>query len=200
MTDFLKNIRAGHNPSRQRQSGKKQSGITRKNYDAHNYSSQERRNPTDRRTIISRFNKDADSLPPSIKDSMPFIKEHISQIASSMEKIAEIKEILSKEQIKEYREIGKFFENLNTILVKKIIPALDKPMDLKQEKNGVKKKFKSVSLGDHNTKEEVLSIIKTMRKNGATFVAIANYLKEQDIPTFSGRGEWHAQTIHRLYR
>nr|NJM03756.1 cbb3-type cytochrome c oxidase subunit II [Desulfobacula sp.] len=54
------------------------------------------------------------------------------------------------------------------------------------------------TLGTHYTKDEILSLIRTMRKKKATFAAIADYLKEKGIPTFSGRGEWHAQTIHRL--
>ena len=56
----------------------------------------------------------------------------------------------------------------------------------------------SYASGTHYTKDDILSIIETMRKDGATFAIIADYLKEKGIPTFSGRGEWHAQTIHRL--
>jgi hypothetical protein len=55
---------------------------------------------------------------------------------------------------------------------------------------------------DGNTKllprEAVMEIITTMREQGATFDQVANHLIELGQPTFSGRGEWHAQTIHRL--
>ena len=48
------------------------------------------------------------------------------------------------------------------------------------------------------SREEVMDIIYTMREQGATFDQVATRLVELGQPTFSGRGEWHAQTIHRL--
>ena len=47
-------------------------------------------------------------------------------------------------------------------------------------------------------REAVMNIIYTMRDEGVTFGQIAAHLVELKQPTFSGRGEWHAQTIHRL--
>jgi hypothetical protein len=47
-------------------------------------------------------------------------------------------------------------------------------------------------------REQVMDIIHTMRKQGATYDQIAKHLVGLGQPTFSGRGEWHAQTIHRL--
>jgi len=47
-------------------------------------------------------------------------------------------------------------------------------------------------------REEVMTIIHTMRDEGATYDQIAKHLVNLGQPTFSGRGEWHAQTIHRL--
>jgi len=44
----------------------------------------------------------------------------------------------------------------------------------------------------------VMDIIESMRKKGATFDEVAKRLVDLGQPTFSGRGEWHAQTIHRL--
>ncbi len=48
-------------------------------------------------------------------------------------------------------------------------------------------------------REEVMTIIHTMRNEGATYDQIAKHLVDLGQPTFSGRGEWHAQTIHRLF-
>lgn len=47
-------------------------------------------------------------------------------------------------------------------------------------------------------REEIMNIIHTMRDEGATYDQIAKHLVDLGQPTFSGRGEWHAQTIHRL--
>ncbi len=48
------------------------------------------------------------------------------------------------------------------------------------------------------SREEAMATIYRMREQGATFNQIANYFKEINQPTFSGKGQWHAQTIHRL--
>lgn len=47
-------------------------------------------------------------------------------------------------------------------------------------------------------REEIMDIINSMREQGATYDQVAKYLTDLGQPTFSGRGEWHAQTIHRL--
>jgi hypothetical protein len=47
-------------------------------------------------------------------------------------------------------------------------------------------------------KDEVMELIQTMREEGSTYNEIAAHLAGLDLPTFSGRGKWHAQTIHRL--
>jgi hypothetical protein len=48
------------------------------------------------------------------------------------------------------------------------------------------------------SREQVMDIIYTMRDQGATFDQVAKRLIDLGQPTFSGRGEWHAQTVHRL--
>jgi len=48
------------------------------------------------------------------------------------------------------------------------------------------------------SREAIMDIIYGMREKGATYDEVANQLISLGQPTFSGRGEWHAQTIHRL--
>ena len=58
---------------------------------------------------------------------------------------------------------------------------------------------KTVSAGaELMSRESIMDIIHTMREEGATYDQVASRLIELGQPTFSGRGEWHAQTIHRL--
>ncbi len=47
-------------------------------------------------------------------------------------------------------------------------------------------------------RDEIMDIINSMREEGATYDQVAKRLIDLGQPTFSGRGEWHAQTIHRL--
>ncbi|MCD4742045.1 MAG: hypothetical protein K8R67_06140 [Desulfobacteraceae bacterium] len=43
-----------------------------------------------------------------------------------------------------------------------------------------------------------MDVIYGMREKGATYDDVAAQLISLGQPTFSGRGQWHAQTIHRL--
>lgn len=47
-------------------------------------------------------------------------------------------------------------------------------------------------------RKEIMDMIHEMREKGDTFDQVAQRLIALGQPTFSGRGEWHAQTIHRL--
>lgn len=48
------------------------------------------------------------------------------------------------------------------------------------------------------SKKYILKFIEKLRNNNMTYEQIAKYLTENNYPTFSGRGRWHAQTIHRI--
>ncbi len=75
----------------------------------------------------------------------------------------------------------------------------DKPIVRKRKKVGSKKSTAASSANKKLlSRETVMDIIHTMRAEGATFDQVASRLIELGQPTFSGRGEWHAQTIHRL--
>lgn len=81
--------------------------------------------------------------------------------------------------------------------VQKIKPA--KPILRKRKKTAAKTDKKKTST-DHKllSRDAVMDIINSMRDEGATFDQVASHLVKLGQPTFSGRGEWHAQTIHRL--
>jgi hypothetical protein len=49
-----------------------------------------------------------------------------------------------------------------------------------------------------NFREEVLTTIRKLRENGLSYQKIALELDNKGIPTFSGRGKWHAPTIQKL--
>lgn len=68
-------------------------------------------------------------------------------------------------------------------------PAVEPPV--KKRKRVSRKK-------DDPRRLRVMEIIESMRQENATYHEIAMQLEEEDLPTFSGRGKWHAQTVHRL--
>jgi len=74
-----------------------------------------------------------------------------------------------------------------------------KPVILKRKKNEKKNaNSEKLSIAKRLGRDEIMGIIHKMRREGAIFDQIAKHLIVLGQPTFSGRGEWHAQTIHRL--
>jgi hypothetical protein len=49
-------------------------------------------------------------------------------------------------------------------------------------------------------RKEVINLIIALRKEGKSFKHVAVYLGEQNIPTFSGKGVWHAPTVANLLK
>jgi hypothetical protein len=81
-----------------------------------------------------------------------------------------------------------------------VAPAeLERPV-VRKRKKLIPQKAEEAVLADSGLlgRDAVMDIIHTMRSQGATFDQVAARLIELGQPTFSGRGEWHAQTIHRL--
>ena len=135
------------------------------------------------------FNAGMDDLAMQLEEFLPNLVDTISTMAEHVEKLATINEMRMESAIRRDNAVADFFENLGKVVAE--APAAD---DMPIPPRATT----SYASGTHYTKDDILSIINNMRDQGATFAMIAEYLREKGIPTFSGRGEWHAQTIHRL--
>jgi hypothetical protein len=47
-------------------------------------------------------------------------------------------------------------------------------------------------------RDAVIDLILGLRQDGMTYKEIAQHLEDENIPTFSGKGAWHAQTVHKV--
>jgi len=119
-----------------------------------------------------------------LRDVTPSLKQFLTDMAESEKRIADAKERKARAEIKAAQALSDIVESIKS----QDISALNL-------KNPNKKPMKPMK--EHHKK--VSKIIKTMRSKGSTFVEIASYLDKENIATFSGRGKWHAQTVHRFY-
>lgn len=118
----------------------------------------------------------------------------------------------SKKPVPEKKSVSKkSFEN-HYVTKKKSVPDIPEPVEppvenikpvkpvIRKRKKVVAKKAQKNATTDNKllSREAVMDIIRSMRAEGDTFDQVATRLVELGQPTFSGRGEWHAQTIHRL--
>lgn len=193
MNEFLKNLRNTQRSSHQRFPG----GGARKDVDGNTFPGKDRRKVKDRRT--SNIPESYPSTNELIELTGAQIQDSLSVIADSLEKLTSQNEILVSAKIEQFKTMEQFFNRLADLLDEKLTRFLD--MKTSAETVGVTTKeicIPSPSPDNRHTKEEVIAMIKEMRKKKATFSDIAKRLDDEGIPTFSGRGEWHAQTIHRL--
>lgn len=190
MNEFLQNLRS---------SQKSYSNGNRKNYDGHYYPNRDRRGDFNRRTDTRRQpGKETSPLSDVLVDLMPLVKELVPKFLETFERIAESKEkmILAEERKTEA------LEKITTSLAEM---ASSKPQPLAQavtvqDAPELPLNKETVHKSAEKNRKNVIEIIKTMRDENCTYDHIAQYLTEQQYPTFSHRGEWHAQTVHRLFK
>ncbi len=182
MSDFLKNLRSGQEKQKPRY-GKKTFHENRQ------YPGNEKRLGTDRRTDNLNKKDQRELFAETLHELTPAIKEYLIEMADSQRRLAEIEEIKAKAEEKN----SKTLEGLMDYLKSDGIETLLNMKDDKRKKRKVKKPL------DANRKK-VLQIIAKMRSEGETFDKIALFLEKESLQTFSNRGQWHAQTVHRLYQ
>ncbi len=192
MNDFLRNLRSSH---------KKETPPPRKSTESQYFPQQDRRLADDRRTSEHQQHQQhqqqqlpqqssfaVEDLAEQLSDMLPTLLDNTSALVEQVEKLAAINEMAMESTIRKNNAVADFLENLGQMLAE--APRSDP--------HAQPKATTSYASGTHYTKDDILSIIHDMRDQGTTFAIIAEYLREKGIPTFSGRGEWHAQTIHRL--
>ncbi len=191
MNEFVKNLR---NPRRGAQP--RPSAITRKDIDGNFSPGDDRRKTKDRRMPRVVNEEKTDPAADILSEIIPVIKTSMDQMNSCMERMANYQESLVNARIKQYEGMEKFLDHLNNFIkdMTRTIPDKNSLSDFPSKDTA------NHTPQTHHSKDEVIAMIKSMRKKRATFAEIAQDLKDKGIPTFSGRGEWHAQTIHRLCR
>ena len=179
MNDFLKNLRSSH---------KKDLPPQRKKTDGQFYIQQDRRNVQDRRGYQTPPQQEAPT-PPLTPELMPELLENLTRITELFEKFVNANELHMAASIRQKNAISNLVESLNQ--------AMEEGM-FSRKSEAPPRVTASYASGTHYTKDDILEMIQNLRDQGATFSTIAEHLTEKRIPTFSGRGTWHAQTIHRL--
>lgn len=130
-----------------------------------------------------------------LEESLPDIKELISRLASAGERLAAAEERKAS-AMEGLSESLKALASGNVVMVAPDgVPAIGQSgAEADGEKVGAPKPVNDMA------RDAVLDIILSMRDDGATYGKIADYLDSENIPTFSRKGKWHAQTIHRICR
>jgi hypothetical protein len=146
------------------------------------YSQQNRRASKGRRSS-SKESPIEQAITTALQQITPALKKYLKDISESEKRITTAKERQADAESKTTQALTDIieitrFENRST-------------SNIKQSKKSPR------VLSDH--KKKVVNIIAKQRSAGKTFAEITRHLDEAKVATFSGRGKWHAQTVHRLY-
>jgi hypothetical protein len=193
MNDFLKSLRT---KEKQRYDRNKRPYNTPYNGNQYNGNPQYKGNEGNFKNGPGYPTEETDKLMTALAQTLPEIKVVLENIAENQNRLATAEE---RRAGAEERKAGAFetlADTLKTILGSGIMlpgtPAL--PYAPSQSPIGTAKPVRS-SAAD---RENVLNTIYAMRDSGDTYTQIASHLESENIPTFSGKGKWHAQTIHRI--
>lgn len=174
MNDFLHNLRSGK---------MKRSEKYRRSYGNHKNAGYERRKTKDYKNELHGKAKDTEVLNE--------IKQIITGIAESQKRIADAQERKAKSEEHKTEIMDSLFESL-----KHLVSAESRVTDDKSVNSNLK--LAPEVTFPKTDKKKTLELIHNMRKDGMSYEKIANFLDTKKIPTFSGRGKWRGQTIHRL--
>jgi hypothetical protein len=201
MDDFLHNLRTGKNKPFDR---------NRKQFDNNGYKNPDRQGPNDNRR------KDAFQRTPPV-DHFPAIKILLGDITEGQRRLADIydRRATAEERIASALEriASSFFEKnpvapadwpeKKTDLDSRIIPETVQPVCVSQPatidaSRAVKKDSAADVIKPGMDRKSVLEMIGAMREEQMSYEKIARTLEVQGIPTFSGKGAWHSQTVSKL--
>ena len=189
MDDFLHNLRKN----------------TDRNYDKRRqnpqYRGPERRGPREQQQHRP-FQKRNESQE-MVTEMVPEVKALLTKIEESQKKMIEVTERNTAAQERQ----ADVLETIAVILQRLVAAAPDtasiaapvafSPEVERDHDVRVEEKIASPSLVD---RDEVIDLIVGLREDGKTYKEIAQRLEDENIPTFSGKGAWHAQTVHKVCR
>jgi len=180
MNDFLKNLR----------SGKDKHQGHRGSYDKHSYHYEsqkqyygnEKRAGTDRRKARPASDAAGEALADFFKVITPVLTEFLTGMLINQQQLLE-------NEKKKAEAVAVIAEAIR----EKGLEGLAGSSGKTPKRLGPRKPI------DQN-RRNILQFIGKKRNEGQTFDQIAVLLENEQFETFSGRGKWHAQTVHRLYQ
>ncbi len=198
MNDFLHNLRSGKMQRPERH---------RKPYAGHQKTGHERGKAKDFRN--GRYGKNIEA------EKLNKITQIIASIAESQKLIAASQERKAKAEERKVDILESFVELIKQIVSPDSLkPDSSKPDSSKTDSSKTDNKSADLETNlapevmlqkidqpekpNDANKKKTLDLIQSMRKDGMSYEKVANYLDSNKIPTFSGRGKWRGQTIHRL--
>jgi hypothetical protein len=199
MNDFLHSLRS--NKDRQ----DRRFDRSRRQYSNPQYKGPERRYDKDGRRNIDRPERQQASTE-LVSDVIPAIKGLLEEIAGHQGRLVAAQESLAVAEERKADALESLAVYLKAIIEGEVSGQEDdddQGFDAGESVAHASKRTRAVAATPApvlSNREQVINTIVTMRNQGATYNEIAQHLETEKVATFSGKGAWHAQTIHRVCR
>ncbi|MBW2366774.1 MAG: recombinase family protein [Deltaproteobacteria bacterium] len=195
MDDFLYNLRRDTDKRNRRHQGQG------------NYRGPDRRDGKDvRKGGYHRRNEASDQLLEQIGGVLPEIKTLLEGISENQKRLAAAEE-RKADAFESIIEVTREFVKTRTVTESS--PKADvsrksdtaapvaspQPTPVPEAEPDAEKKDEAILVSDRG---KITKVALRLRKKGKTYKEIAQYLEAEKYPTFSGKGAWHAQTVHKL--
>lgn len=187
MSDFIKSHHKGRDDRQLKNPN--MCGNTNYRHDKKRHSGTEKRSGYDRRKNRTKRPQTEEMLARFLTELSPTIKAFLESVSESQLRQVKANELRTRAEEEKVNAITALTEYLKS----------DGMQTLLNQSEGRKKKTKARKPIDP-IRKKVMEIISDRRNKGETFDQIALYLEKENVQTFSGKGQWHAQTIHRLYQ
>lgn len=181
MNDFLQQLRSN---------SEKKYNKKRRQYDNNQNLVYDRRNNQEARRSIQRNMGNPEHISAISLDMMATIRDLLEKFTEGHERLiaAEERKAVALESI---------CNEMKNVLKDGLVQQ-GKALAFFQDADAARQAKRQVRIESDPNRKRVMEIIAEMRAINATFQEIAQRLEEENLPTFSGRGKWHAQTVHRL--
>jgi len=162
------------------------------------YNPQDRQNPNFRRKNPNqRRPQGSGQLEALLRDFLPVLSKTLEAITDHQRRLTDQFENKMRTEERKVAALEVIAASLRKHLAGDMGEGLPPVMAIENEESAV---VEAPGSSGEMTRENIIQIIHEMYDVGSTYNEIAQYFENNNIPTFSRRGKWHAQTIHRLYK
>ncbi len=204
MSDFLHNLRTG-NMDKQRYTRNKRPVSNSANYN----DVLDRRAGNERRDLYSKKQPQQNTIYPLLEKAVAILKISLEDISDNQKALMEISEQRAAAEIRKAKALEAIAELIDYKFSERVdatsqnIPEeeIEEEIQAKSDRNNEKVIIPQTHFDFESKKtnrNKIIEIIIKMRQADATYGEIASHLENQNLPTFSKRGKWHAQTVHRI--
>ncbi|MBN1932049.1 MAG: recombinase family protein [Desulfobacterales bacterium] len=193
MNDFLHNLRSIKD--------KQRFDRNRRQYNNPQYIGPDKRNGNDKRKGNPRKALVPENISELLIENLPVVKTFLETIAGHQQRLADAKESLVKAEERKTDALIKICEYLEKLIGSSVTLSESEntitPATASEQTPTLQKNKTTFKITEAD-REETLQRIYEMRKNEMSYEKIAQQLDSMGITTFSGKGKWRGQTVHKL--